>query len=126
MNLLQRMGCYSLVIGSMFGLMGCDDSWPPRKKAPEYFFIEGKVKGENYQRNIIELDRYTFSLETKNGLKVFSCSNNHYAPKFDALINPGDSVKLKLSSPPYKPENTEFAVDKKNLYSVNNFEISLK
>ena len=81
--------------------------------------LYGVVKSESINNRIGHLDRYKFSFITREGdLKLFVCARNDHASNLDALIDPGDTVKVRL----YPAE--EFSEDNESSSCRNVLEIN--
>ena len=117
MKLYHRIIAYGLMVAGSIGCLGCD---PPTtaQKAPEPVYLTGRVKNENFQNNFIDSDIYTFSLNTEHGLKLFKCIGDDSAASLDALVDPGDEVKIKLDLHE-KIEDSDFYVSKKDVVEIN-------
>ena len=114
MKLYQGIITYGLIVAGGLGLLGCES----RQKAPEPVYISGKVKNENFQNNMLNPDEYIFSVNTQHGLKIFKCSGNNSAPTLDALIDPGDEVKIKLGRYD-EVEDTNFSISQSYVVEIN-------
>ena len=99
---------------SLMGYCGYLKSQEPTLKAATPVYLRGTVKGENFVQDPI---RYTFSVETDRGLKVFWC-NGDYASTLDTLINPGDKIKIKLPSDD-EIERRQFPVLDETIVEIN-------
>lgn len=117
MKLYQRIVTYGLMVAGSIGLLGCDPQ-QNTQKAPEPVYITGKVKGEKFQRNILDPNSYIFSVNTEHGLKIFRCHGDYSTSNLDALINSGDEVKIKLD-PHEKVEDSTFYILITDVVKIN-------
>jgi hypothetical protein len=108
----QRIIAYGTMIAAALGLLGCDI----KPQEPKY--INGTVKSERSQTNILNPHRYFFTLSTEDGLKRFVCAGDRGAPQMDALLDPKDQVKFKITGYQGRKEN-DFSVDLDDIVEIN-------
>lgn len=91
------------VVGIPLILGGCADDKSPHME--EYMSLQGTVFSERYMpasaggfANPSKESRYSFSLDTKYGRKVFQVESTKNIGKesVDALIEPGTKVEIKI------------------------------
>ncbi|MBI1973011.1 hypothetical protein HYS50_03325, partial [Candidatus Woesearchaeota archaeon] len=106
-HLIKNTGIGVLALTSLTACSGDVHHSPKLQPPPQY--ISGIVKGESIATYSIGTNKYTFSLQTPSGPKLVSCIfSDTDSAGMDALLNPGDLVKLKLDPPWQKPEEGHF------------------
>jgi len=99
-----------LIIG-----IGCGERKENPK--PEPTLISGEVKGENFNCPPLGRDSYNFTLSTKYGLKEFEYKGGE-ARKFDASIDPKDSLTVKIADYD-EPTEGHFYISWRDIIEIN-------
>lgn len=91
------------LVGTTAAFIGYEHSPMVRKPVD----IIEEVVGENYSSSVL-IDTYTFSVKTEKETKNFKCcsdSGGGDPATLDALLNPGDQVKITIDSSRPKRKN---------------------
>lgn len=117
MKLYQRIATYGLMTTLGLGIIGCNQS-SNQQEPVEPRYISGTIKSEKFNKNLIDSDRYFFTLLTEDGFKMFECYGDWSAQKMDGLLDPKDRVKFKI--PQYQRNNEDdFLVDLEDIVEIN-------
>lgn len=98
------MKSHYLLSAALAGLLGCAQTnryFSPYNQSAQ---IKGILKDEVHVRGMF-MDTYSFSLNTKNGIKVFSCSGYEQPRELNVILSPGDEVTVTLPRSEWHKEN---------------------
>ncbi len=125
MRLYRRIAPHALLLGAAgLGLVGCSEQSAQRRpmaenkpKPMESMYMRGTLKSERFQKNPADPNEYFFTLTTENGFKMFECYGDEEAQMMDALLDPGDEVKIEI--PERERKYNRFCIDLGDIVELN-------
>jgi len=77
------------------------------------------VKGESYVQMTASTNMYYFTSETESSIKTFEVVGDSDSGKADALINPGDRVKISFPQGTDLEKNYKFRISYWDIQEIN-------
>lgn len=94
-TLKSGIGIFSLIY-----LSACESNHLKQEER----YLTGIVKDESFSTRFVDLDIYTFSLNTEHGLKIFKYLGTPGSLELESLISSGDSLKVLIGDKNYNDD----------------------